>query len=184
MQKRFGEAAFNAAQSEMLLPEERGFIEVEGMERTYKITQEQLKKDVDITTAQKVIINPLHFTALPFIDVRASVLNFPNSGRTYLTTHATDDTSSSEVGRDTLLQWTGEKAACNANCNSARLCVLSSGSKMNPSLQSHKRSMYTYMTEREPKFTVYGNISRSRRWSSCHTTFSSPLSYQSFYNLH
>jgi U3 small nucleolar RNA-associated protein 7 len=42
----------------MLLPEERGFIEVEGMERTYKITQEQLKKDVDITTAQKVIINP------------------------------------------------------------------------------------------------------------------------------
>lgn len=55
MQQRFGEAAFNAAQSEMLLPEERGFIEVEGMERTYKIRQEQLKKDVDITTAQKVI---------------------------------------------------------------------------------------------------------------------------------
>jgi len=54
MQKRFGEAAYNAARSEMLLPEEKGYIEVEGMEKTYKITQEQLKKEVDITTAQKV----------------------------------------------------------------------------------------------------------------------------------
>ena len=56
MQKRFGEAAYNAARSEMLLPEERGYIEVEGMEKTYKITQERLKKEVDITTAQKVHI--------------------------------------------------------------------------------------------------------------------------------
>ena len=54
MQKRFGEAAYNAARSELLLPEEKGYIEVEGMEKTYKITQEQLKTEVDITTAQKV----------------------------------------------------------------------------------------------------------------------------------
>lgn len=54
LQKRFGEAAYHAARSEMLLPEEPGYIEVEGMEKTYKITQEQLKKEVDITTAQKV----------------------------------------------------------------------------------------------------------------------------------
>lgn len=54
MQKRFGEVAYNAAQSEMLLPEDRGYLEAEGMEKTYKITQEQLRKEVDITTAQKV----------------------------------------------------------------------------------------------------------------------------------
>lgn len=54
MQKRFGEVAYNAARSEMLLPEDRGYLEVEGMEKTYKITQEQLRKEVDITTAQKV----------------------------------------------------------------------------------------------------------------------------------
>jgi hypothetical protein len=54
MQKRFGEIAYNAARSEMLLPEDRGYLEVEGMERTYKITQQQLRKEVDITTAQKV----------------------------------------------------------------------------------------------------------------------------------
>jgi U3 small nucleolar RNA-associated protein 7 len=54
LQKRFGEVAYNAAQSEMLLPEDRGYLEAEGMEKTYKITQKQLRKEVDITTAQKV----------------------------------------------------------------------------------------------------------------------------------
>ena len=54
MQQRFSEIAYNAAQSEMLLPEDKGYLEAEGMEKTYKITQEQLRKEVDITTAQKV----------------------------------------------------------------------------------------------------------------------------------
>jgi len=39
----------------MLLQEDRGFLEAEGMEKTYKITQQQLKQEVDITTAQKVL---------------------------------------------------------------------------------------------------------------------------------
>lgn len=56
LQKRFGEVAYNAAQSEMLLPEDRGYLEAEGMEKTYKITQKQLRKEVDITTAQKVYL--------------------------------------------------------------------------------------------------------------------------------
>ena len=54
MQQRFSEVAYNAARSEMLLPEDKGYLEAEGMEKTYKVTQEQLRKEVDITTAQKV----------------------------------------------------------------------------------------------------------------------------------
>ena len=55
MQQRFSEIAQNAAQSELLLPEASGYLEPEGIEKTYKITQNQLKEEVDITTAQKVI---------------------------------------------------------------------------------------------------------------------------------
>jgi U3 small nucleolar RNA-associated protein 7 len=60
LQARFGELAYNAAQSEMLLPEDRGYLETEGMEKTYKISQEQLRAQVDLTTAQKVfcVIHP------------------------------------------------------------------------------------------------------------------------------
>jgi len=54
--------AYNAARSEMLLPEERGYLEAEGMEKTYKIKQDQLKEEVDITTAQKVIVRQIMLT--------------------------------------------------------------------------------------------------------------------------
>lgn len=60
MQKRFGEIAYNAARSEMLLSEDRGYLEAEGMEKTYKITQQQLRKEVDITTAQKVFLSKVY----------------------------------------------------------------------------------------------------------------------------
>ena len=54
MQQKISEVAYNAARSEMLLQEDKGYLEVEGMEKTYKVTQQQLKQEVDITTAQKV----------------------------------------------------------------------------------------------------------------------------------
>ena len=54
LQQRFSEVAYHAQQTEMLLPEESGYLEVDGMEKTWKITQQQLKKEVDITTANKV----------------------------------------------------------------------------------------------------------------------------------
>jgi len=57
MQQKMGEVAYNAARSEMLLQEDRGYLEAEGMEKTYKVTQQQLKQQVDITTAQKVLHN-------------------------------------------------------------------------------------------------------------------------------
>ena len=63
MQKRFGEAAYKSAQSDILLLEDRGYLEAEGMEKTYKFTQEQIRNEVDITTAQKVSTPSLMLTA-------------------------------------------------------------------------------------------------------------------------
>ena len=54
IQQQFKDIATTAAQSEMLLHEERGYLEAEGMEKTFRITQSQLQNEVDITTAQKV----------------------------------------------------------------------------------------------------------------------------------
>ena len=54
LENKYKEFTLQAKDAEMLLQEERGIIETEGMERTFKLTQEELKKDVDIATAQKV----------------------------------------------------------------------------------------------------------------------------------
>ncbi|KAK9454284.1 WD40-repeat-containing domain protein [Dipodascopsis uninucleata] len=51
--QRFKEAARAAKSTELLLQEEAGFLEAEGMEKTYKVTQEDLRKQVDVTTAQR-----------------------------------------------------------------------------------------------------------------------------------
>lgn len=42
-EKKFEEAAYNAATAEILLPEGEGFLEAEGMEKTFKFTQDELK---------------------------------------------------------------------------------------------------------------------------------------------
>ncbi|BFZ59069.1 putative U3 small nucleolar RNA-associated protein 7 [Saitoella coloradoensis] len=49
----FHDAAYKAADSELLLQEEEGVLEAEGMERTYKFRQDQLRQEVDVATAQK-----------------------------------------------------------------------------------------------------------------------------------
>ncbi|KAJ1890566.1 putative U3 small nucleolar RNA-associated protein 7, partial [Kickxella alabastrina] len=53
-QRRREEAALAAARSEMLLTEDAGFLEAEGMERTYKITQNQLAPNLDLSSAAKI----------------------------------------------------------------------------------------------------------------------------------
>jgi len=53
LEKVSKEAAHNLAQAEILLPEEAGFLEAEGMERTYKFTQADIVSNVDIASAQK-----------------------------------------------------------------------------------------------------------------------------------
>ncbi|CAH0515514.1 unnamed protein product [Peronospora belbahrii] len=47
-------AAESAAKSEILLPDQVGFLEPEGLEKTYKVTQKQLAENVDLNTARKI----------------------------------------------------------------------------------------------------------------------------------
>lgn len=53
LEYKFKAAATNAKDAEMLLEEEKGYLEADGMERTYKFSQKELVKAVDISTAQK-----------------------------------------------------------------------------------------------------------------------------------
>ncbi|CAG8655587.1 592_t:CDS:10 [Funneliformis caledonium] len=48
------EAANKAARSELLLTEEPGYLEVEGIEKTFNITQKQLKDNVDEDSTKKI----------------------------------------------------------------------------------------------------------------------------------
>ncbi|KAJ3279784.1 Small subunit (SSU) processome component [Borealophlyctis nickersoniae] len=53
-EKKFADAAYKAAQAEMLLPEDAGFLEADTMEKTWKFTQTQLKNNVDLNTSNKI----------------------------------------------------------------------------------------------------------------------------------
>ncbi|KAJ1825359.1 putative U3 small nucleolar RNA-associated protein 7 [Coemansia sp. RSA 2599] len=53
-QRRNEEAAIAAARSEMLLTEDAGYLEAEGMERTYKFTQKQIGEHLDISSSSKI----------------------------------------------------------------------------------------------------------------------------------
>ncbi|KAI9313458.1 WD40-repeat-containing domain protein [Dichotomocladium elegans] len=48
------EAVESAARAELLLTEEAGFLEAEGIEKTFSFRQDQLAKEVDINTAKKI----------------------------------------------------------------------------------------------------------------------------------
>ncbi|CAM9789891.1 unnamed protein product [Ectocarpus sp. 12 AP-2014] len=53
-EKKFEDAAHNTAVAELLLPEDAGFLEAEGMEETFKFGQDQLKEAVDVNTAREM----------------------------------------------------------------------------------------------------------------------------------
>ncbi|KAI9033326.1 WD40-repeat-containing domain protein, partial [Hyaloraphidium curvatum] len=53
--EKANDAAYRAAQSELLLADEPGFLEAEGpMERTYKVTQADIAANVDLETSNKI----------------------------------------------------------------------------------------------------------------------------------
>lgn len=52
---QYQEALNSAAATDMLLPEETGFLEAEGMEKTFKFGQDELREAVDVGTAAKQI---------------------------------------------------------------------------------------------------------------------------------
>lgn len=53
-EEQIREASESAARAELLLQEEAGFLEAEGVEKTYNYRQDQLSKEVDINTSKKV----------------------------------------------------------------------------------------------------------------------------------
>jgi len=54
-EKKFKDAALEAARSDMLLPQEVGYLEPEGpMEQTWRLTQRELKRHVDVQTASQI----------------------------------------------------------------------------------------------------------------------------------
>ncbi|KAJ3155018.1 Small subunit (SSU) processome component [Geranomyces variabilis] len=53
-EKTSRQAALQAAQAEFLLPQEAGYLEAEGMEKTWKFTQAQMKDAVDLNTSSKM----------------------------------------------------------------------------------------------------------------------------------
>ncbi|KAG0220503.1 WD40-repeat-containing domain protein [Mortierella sp. GBAus27b] len=60
-EKQFKEAAYKAAASEILLTEEAGFLEPEGIEKTYQLSQRSLSQHVDVSTAHKMFALDLKF---------------------------------------------------------------------------------------------------------------------------
>lgn len=53
-EKAFGRAARSAAIVESLLPDESGYMQSEGFERTYNVSQTQLKSMVDLNTSKNI----------------------------------------------------------------------------------------------------------------------------------
>lgn len=51
---RANQAAFEAARAEILLPEEQGFLEAEGLEKSYHFKQEDIVQAVDVASSRKV----------------------------------------------------------------------------------------------------------------------------------
>ncbi|KAG0171909.1 Small subunit (SSU) processome component [Apophysomyces sp. BC1034] len=53
-ENQFRDAARSAARTELLLGEEAGYLEAEGIEKTYNYRQDQLKEGVDLNTSKKM----------------------------------------------------------------------------------------------------------------------------------
>lgn len=53
-EKNSRDAARAAARAELLLQEEAGYLEAEGLEKTFKFRQDQLKDSFDVNTVSKV----------------------------------------------------------------------------------------------------------------------------------
>ena len=56
MEIRYKDAALKAKDAELLLEEQAGLLEAEGMEKTFKFKQSDIVKEVDISTAKKVFL--------------------------------------------------------------------------------------------------------------------------------
>ncbi|CAM9384718.1 unnamed protein product [Scytosiphon promiscuus] len=73
-EKKFEDAAHSTAVAELLLPEEAGFLEAEGMEETFKFGQDELKEAVDVNTAREMF-------DLSLPDLGPYAIDFTKNGR-------------------------------------------------------------------------------------------------------
>ena len=72
--KKVREATTSAARAEVLHSEEAGYLEAEGMERTYRFRQEAIKEAVDLNTSQKAF-------SLHLKDTGPYDINYSRNGR-------------------------------------------------------------------------------------------------------
>lgn len=73
-EEQIREASESAARAELLLQEEAGFLEAEGVEKTYNYRQDQLSKEVDINTSKKVNKEPVYVCMDQVLSYKWSVL--------------------------------------------------------------------------------------------------------------
>ncbi|RUS28089.1 hypothetical protein BC938DRAFT_482344 [Jimgerdemannia flammicorona] len=80
-EKKLHDAAYKAASSELLLTEDAGYLEAEGMERTYKFTQTQLANNLDINSSKKVGQRFPFIFDLKLNDFGPYSINYTRNGR-------------------------------------------------------------------------------------------------------
>ena len=52
--QRIAHALYDTRNTDILKTEDGGYLEAEGMEKTYKISQKEIKEEVDLNTRQKI----------------------------------------------------------------------------------------------------------------------------------
>ena len=52
LDRQYKDATASALSTDLLVQDEAGFLDAEGMEKTYKFTQDEIATAVDVTTAQ------------------------------------------------------------------------------------------------------------------------------------
>eukprot|EP01135_Chromosphaera_perkinsii_P001323 Nk52_evm50s164 gene=Nk52_evmTU50s164 len=97
LDSKYEEAAIRAAKSEVLLTEEAGSLEAEGMERTYKFTQKEISDNVDIASSRKAF-------DLDMDTFGAYSINYTRNGKYLL--------YGGERGHVSTMDWKSRKVGC------------------------------------------------------------------------
>lgn len=100
-ESRIADAQNEAAAVELLNAEESGYLEAEGLEKTYKFRQDALRKAVDVSTAQKAFDLQLDFGSY--------VCDFTRNGRYLLL--------GGRKGHISSLDWKSGRLACEFHVN-------------------------------------------------------------------
>ncbi|KAH9248262.1 hypothetical protein BASA81_014108 [Batrachochytrium salamandrivorans] len=106
--KKFVDAAEKAVQSELLLTEDTGALEAEGMERTWKFRQSELKQHVDMNTSRKMF-------DLKLPEFGPYMLDYTSNGRHLLI--------GGRKGHVASFDWQSGKLACELQLRETANCL-------------------------------------------------------------